>query len=271
MGDDYPNQGILDYLTRRDELLIKIDQTLKAVDGTLKSLSLPAGVSGSNNSGSIIQTQNLIPLKGQLENRQVVPYELLTIDMTTAGSDELHTFNGNNIVAVSNGSLDGVTVKFNNNANPAIPLKYFMGKSITFSRIYLSWLAQPSKTLYVVLGNQDNAEFGQSDVQTALLPVSKAAQNPTAELADTDILATAITPSQTPSIFRIQVQTTVAAVFSAMITNGGVTTKCKLNEGTALTEDCSYIFDILVIYGDTVNFQVSVGGNVMLRVQEVIS
>lgn len=101
-------------------------------------------------------------------------------------------------------------------------------------------------------------------------PIEKALQHGVAEVADTNILATALSPTFTTCHFCIMVMLETSGVFSAMLTNGGVTKKLMLNSGNALPANCAYTFDILVHAGDTVNFQTSVSGNVILRVQEIV-
>ena len=103
------------------------------------------------------------------------------------------------------------------------------------------------------------------------VPLAVASQHGVAETADTNILATSITPTNTPCLFRIMVVLETAGVFSAMLISATVSKQLKLNAGVALTANCAYIFDILVHTGDTVNFQTSVSGNVSLRCQEIVA
>ena len=102
-----------------------------------------------------------------------------------------------------------------------------------------------------------------------LVPLEKAVQHGLAEVADTNILATDLSPTYTPCLFRVMVMLETAGVFSTMLIKDGVTKKLKLNSGALLAADCAYMFDILVHSGDTVNFQTSASGNVTLRVQEI--
>jgi hypothetical protein len=102
-----------------------------------------------------------------------------------------------------------------------------------------------------------------------LTPSAKATVHNTAITAATNILASDITPSDPPSVFRIFVAVNTAGVFSARITNGGATVGVNLNGGTALTANAAYIFDILVHSGDSVNFQHSANATLLvLRVEE---
>ena len=109
-----------------------------------------------------------------------------------------------------------------------------------------------------------------SGIKAQLTPLAKADQHSVAEVADTDILASDLTPTITPCLFRIMVMLETSGIFSAILKSGGTSKTLKLNAGNSLLADCAYEFDILVHSGDTVNFQTSVSGNVSLRVQEVV-
>ena len=108
-------------------------------------------------------------------------------------------------------------------------------------------------------------------------------------VADTDILAAELVPTQTvkrlaqeaatgvpgtpstaPCLFRIQICVDEAATFSARITKDGDTQPYIFNDDTDLTADAGYMFDLLVHDGDTVNFQLSAAVTIRnLRVQEI--
>lgn len=103
------------------------------------------------------------------------------------------------------------------------------------------------------------------------LILAQATQNPTAVLAATDILSSDITPANPPDEIRVTVMTDTSAVFSVIITNNGVTTTCQLNAGVNINANCLYSFDIQTVPGDSLNFQVSIAGNVMLRAVEITS
>jgi len=106
-----------------------------------------------------------------------------------------------------------------------------------------------------------------------LTPTEKAFLHIQAVLAATDILPAPITPTwgHPQVLFRIQVITTVAAIFSAQIANGAFIQVANFNSGVALVANAAYIFDLLVHDPDTINFRLSVGGNITLRVQEILA
>ena len=104
-----------------------------------------------------------------------------------------------------------------------------------------------------------------------LKPYEQANEQAAAVDANTDILATILTPVKTPCLFRIQVCSDTAAVFSARITRGANTQTVSFNDATDLTADALYIFDLLVHDGDTINFWFDTDVNLLrvLRVQEI--
>lgn len=104
-----------------------------------------------------------------------------------------------------------------------------------------------------------------------LAPLEKANEHNTAEVADTDILAAALVPTNTPCLFRILVSFDTAGIFRATVTKGGDTQTVGFNSEANLVADALYMFDMLVHDGDTVNFQYSVNAQLLvLRVQEIV-
>lgn len=90
-------------------------------------------------------------------------------------------------------------------------------------------------------------------------------------VANTNILAANLAPTNTPSIFRIQILMSNQGNFSVIIISGGNSQTGILNESNPLIAGALYIFDILVHSGDTINFRYSVGGGTIqtLKVQEL--
>ncbi len=74
-------------------------------------------------------------------------------------------------------------------------------------------------------------------------------------LANTDIFGAALTPTYSPTTFRIYAAFNGAAVLSVTRTRAGVTVTEHLNGNVALTADCAYAFDIVVTTGDSINLQ----------------
>jgi len=116
-----------------------------------------------------------------------------------------------------------------------------------------------------------NDLYGYLARANQLTPLEKANEHNTAETADTDILASALSPTNTPCLFRVMVCVDTAGVFFATITKAGNTQVVEFNGGANLTANALYIFDHLVHDGDTINYRHSVNTTLrVLRVQEIV-
>lgn len=107
---------------------------------------------------------------------------------------------------------------------------------------------------------------------TQFTPIEKAVIHDQAmPAANTNILGAGITPTNSPTTFRIMVSISIAAKFSAAITRAATTKTSKFNGGADLVTDTLFIFDMLVHSGDSINFQFSATGGTIndLRVQEI--
>jgi hypothetical protein len=148
--DDEIQKGLLDFLSSSAQHQSKTNVLLQRILDNLKGGASPA-----------IQTN--ISLKAQLENGNLIPYQLITIPMGTAGVDVPYSIDlGGNLVAASDGSLAGVTIKLGTPSNGAIPLLYFVGTQVPVSKVYISWPSQFGKTLYILIGMPDVAQFNVS-------------------------------------------------------------------------------------------------------------
>ena len=103
------------------------------------------------------------------------------------------------------------------------------------------------------------------------LPLEKANIQNTNKNANTDFLAAALSPTDYPCLFRIQVALTTAGKFRATITKAANTQTVDFNGGSNLAAAGLYQFDLLVHQGDTVNFQSDQNQTpvMVLRVQEI--
>ena len=104
------------------------------------------------------------------------------------------------------------------------------------------------------------------------VPIEKAViHNSALPAANTNILGSDITPTNSPTTFRIMVSVSIAAKFNARITRSATTTTTIFNGGANLVPDALFIFDILVHSGDSINFQFTATGGTIneLRIQEI--
>lgn len=105
-------------------------------------------------------------------------------------------------------------------------------------------------------------------------PIQKAnVHNAAQPAANTNILASDITLTNAPVILRTEVAMSNAGNFSAVIIKSGNSQVVTLNaiSGPALVAGALYVFDIVALFGDTVNFQYSATGGTIqvLRVYEI--
>lgn len=115
---------------------------------------------------------------------------------------------------------------------------------------------------------------GTTGISAGFAPIEKGViQNTALPVANTNFFATALSPTNTPTTFRVMAAISVAGNLNVTITNGGNTQTLTLNviPGPALVANGVYTFDILVHSGDTINYQYSVTGGTILifRVQEI--
>jgi hypothetical protein len=73
--------------------------------------------------------------------------------------------------------------------------------------------------------------------------------------AGADIFDADLTPTYSPTTFRIYAAFDGAAVLSVTRTRAEATVTEQLNAGAALIANCAYAFDIVVTTGDSINLQ----------------
>ena len=87
------------------------------------------------------------------------------------------------------------------------------------------------------------------------IPIQKAEVHDTAYTANADMLASDITPSDVPAVFRISVCLDTAAVFKIIIDDGTTEVDIAFNSGNQLVAQAGYTFDFPIDTGDSVNFE----------------
>jgi len=92
-----------------------------------------------------------------------------------------------------------------------------------------------------------------------LVPISKGTKFNTLIGADTNIFDEDLSPTYDVGIFRITVAVSPSAVVRVRITRNAISKNLDLNEGSALTNNALYTFDIPVRKGDQINIRTSVG------------
>jgi len=178
------------------------------------------------------------------------------------------------------------TIKINTLASGEVDLTRVRKITGKFNRIWVFNTAQAGKTLIMLAGRA--VWFSPEVLQTRvsildtsgvevdpvtkqqLTPLEKANEHNIAVVAATDILASALAPTNTPCLFRVMVTFDDTAVFRVITTKGGNPQRGDFNSGEPLVAYALYIFDHLIHLGDTVNYQFMIGSNALvLRIQEV--
>jgi hypothetical protein len=105
-----------------------------------------------------------------------------------------------------------------------------------------------------------------------IVPIAKAALFNTAlPTAESNWLASDITPTNSPSYLRIYVCVSVAGVLRVARTVGATTITENLNSGSSLAADAAYMFDVAWRSDDSINIRYSVttGTIKILRIEEI--
>jgi len=114
------------------------------------------------------------------------------------------------------------------------------------------------------------SEATLSALKDKLTPILKGSVFNTSVSANTNIFTTDLTPTNSPTTFRIYCCFNASGVLSVKRTSGATTVAEQLNGGAALNANAAYMFDILVESGESINLQYSVAATALcLKVVEV--
>lgn len=181
-------------------------------------------------------------------------------DITKSWAAKVHK---NRLVKIIRGAGAGQTAIVESNIAKSLVIKGSWAVALDTTSVYVILNADLMQMLRDVFG-------GGSDI--SLKPIEKANEHNTAETANTNILAAALSPTNTPCLFRVMVAFDTVGTFRATITKEGNTQTVIFNNNVDLVADCLYMFDHLVHSGDTVNYQYSVNAQLLvLRVQEIVA
>ncbi len=153
---EYPRQGLFDFFTRRDELLIRINKTLEALDRAIQIIVPPAKV------------LDKVEMRKRVESGEWVPYNIKTLPLDTARTDEPIEIEGDFIHAWTDGVYDGIGVRLGRIQND---LLYFKRRNpvsgFNFWTFYLTNTAQPGKTLELMIGREASAQAQTQEVSVS--------------------------------------------------------------------------------------------------------
>lgn len=151
---EMPPPGVLDYLTRIDNLLAQNIEVMQRLALTMDGM--PRKMSSQE-------------LRQKVESGELTPYDEKELDMTSARTDEQVNLSGDQLTVATDGSLDGVLVKFNREDAPQVPIKYFNPWTLfNFYKLYITHGAQPGKTLYLAVGREAASQTTPQEVTTTL-------------------------------------------------------------------------------------------------------
>jgi len=155
-------------------------------------------------------------------------------------------------------------------------IRYLADQLETLNTTLASVLAQLDITLSALrdaLRGAESKDF--STLEARFTPLLKGSVFNDAVTADTDIFGSNLTPTNSPTTFRIYVCFDAAGVLTVRRTSGGTTVSEQLNSGTTLTANAAYIFDVPVESGESINLQYSVNATALkimvLEVSGVLS
>jgi len=81
--------------------------------------------------------------------------------------------------------------------------------------------------------------------------------------ANTNFFSNNITPTYSPSVFRIQASFSASGILYVVRTKGSTTVTEALNGGNVLSANAVYVFDIIVEGGESINLQYSVNATIL--------
>lgn len=172
-----PRQKALDYLSRMDEVGI---QLIKAVNSLqlITQFVLPKSF-----------TQNPQDLRNALLSGTYRPHEFIGgpngLLMTTARTDAEFTIEGDTMSWATNGTLEGVAIRFNHKDTDPIPCDLFKDWKEQFFKIYVTHTAQSGKKLYLAVGREAAATGTSQTIYTELKnKVSAVLDSTTTNLGD---------------------------------------------------------------------------------------
>jgi len=122
----------------------------------------------------------------------------------------------------------------------------------------------------IIRALREELTSGDPAKRRALAPILKGSVFNTSITANTNIFSSDLTPSNSPTTFRIYACFNASGVLSVVRTKGGTTVTENLNSGGALSANASYMFDIIVESGESINLRYSVNATALvLKVIEV--
>jgi hypothetical protein len=185
--------------------------------------------------------------RSELLNRGIVPYAIKQYSMNVAATDQeviLDDVYNYLIPACTSGELGGVSIKYNNVSNDAVPLQYVTYQT-PFASFYITWTAKAGQVLYLALGKSNLAMpyYGNSSTQGAeaalhrwgrvISPAWVHAAEQVAPGAATALVTKAVTAGKSGYIYGLFIATQEANDFLLNWTSGGVVYHKRITFGAS--------------------------------------
>lgn len=155
-----PNQGLLDYLSRADEVMIANLMMLYRLEQKLGvSPAVPGMLGDRLTMVPSMKDLSLKELRDRLESGAFRPYQVHNIDDMTTAQDNLEIpIEGDSLSCWTNGSYAGIGVRFNNKNSDIV---YFSRvnpiRTVPFWKVYLTHGSQVGKSMSLFAGRQFSA------------------------------------------------------------------------------------------------------------------
>lgn len=233
-----PGQGVLDYFSRMDELLIANLKQMRHLE-MVTNLVIPR-----------VKRLSLVEMKKRLESGQEVPYEIKEIDLAAARTDEKFPIEGDHLTAQvsSGGTLAGVTIRFNMQQASPVPMEFFNPWKQQFFQIFITHTAQAGKKLYLAVGREAASETQSFSITAEL-------KNKISAIVDSTIAALGIAATYTGAAFSVEEYGRI--IGSCFADQDGTLYIDQRNDGT----NWDYRETIAYTANELIGFSIEVMGN----------
>jgi len=185
---EIPQQGLLDHLTRVDELLIANMALIRSLGALVKVQVGPAVTTGL----SLAEQRKLA------ETGQWVPYDDKRYAMDYARTDFEVVCEGDFLHVWTDGSYDDIAVRFNHLSNPLV---YLARRNpiygFKFWKVFLTHAAQAGKTIDLFIGREASA-YAETYTISSIL------ENKVSAIVDSTVTALGIGATYTGAAFSVE-------------------------------------------------------------------
>lgn len=251
-----PAPGLLDYLSRQDELLVRLIEAVRKLNNGLEFI-VPVG-------GDVSKQE----LRQQVESNQYIPYAVKTYSLGSAREDEPIDIEGDFIHAWTDGTLSTIGIRL---GHPNNDLYYFNRhnpvRGFPFWKIYLTNDAQASKTLSLLVGKGSAVTAGNIGVDIIAQTISNLSVDLVAQTIGNMAINIAAQAVNVSGLREYEVQQGNEKSWSVSASMAGNTWKDFINY-TVPAGKTLYVYKTTVLIDDsteTSKYQVRNDGSVVWR------